>query len=46
MNQYTKERTLIVFSKDIDKDIDRLNKGTAMIDKGFNESGQYVYCIL
>jgi len=46
LNQYTKERTLIVFSKDIDKDIDRLNKGTAMIDKGFNESGQYVYCIL
>ena len=46
LNQHTKERTLIVYSKDIDKDIDRLNKGAAMIDKRFNESGQYVYCIL
>lgn len=46
LNQYTKESTLIVFSKDIDKDITRLNQGTATVGKGFNDKGQYVYCIL
>lgn len=46
LNQHTKERTLIVYSKDIDKDVDRLNLGSATVEKGFNEKGQYVYCIL
>ncbi|MGK4136380.1 hypothetical protein AB0Y01_12980, partial [Enterococcus hirae] len=46
LNQYTKESTLIVFSKDIDKDITRLNQGTATVGKRFNDKGQYVYCIL
>ncbi|RBT66250.1 hypothetical protein EA82_02763 [Enterococcus hirae] len=46
LNQYTKESTLIVFSKDIDKDITRLNQGTATVGKRFNDKGQCVYCIL
>lgn len=46
LNQYTKEKTLIVYSKDIAKDVARLNQGTARVDKDFNEKGQYVYCIL
>lgn len=46
LNQHTTEKTLIVYSKDIAQDVSKLNQGTATVSKGYNDNGQYVYCIL
>ncbi len=46
LNQHTTEKTLIVYSKDIAQDVSKLNQGTATVAKGYNDNGQYVYCIL
>jgi hypothetical protein len=46
LNQYTKETTLIVHSRNIENDVWRLNNGTAVVTKGFNDRGQFVNRIL
>lgn len=46
LNQHTTEKTLIVYSKDIAQDVSKLNQGTETVAKGYNDNGQYVYCIL